>query len=100
MNTQACQCRGHLPRTSYSAIHSKAVGSRIKSTRQTVGITQTELARRLKVQQPYVAAIEAGRVNLTIGQLGAVASALGVGFDIQFSVPTREYRNLPHLASQ
>jgi transcriptional regulator with XRE-family HTH domain len=89
-----------MPRTSYSAIHSKAVGGRLKSTRQTVGITQIELARRLKVRQPYVAAIEAGRVNLTIGQLGAVASALGVGFDVTFTIPTREYRGLPHLQSR
>jgi transcriptional regulator with XRE-family HTH domain len=86
-----------MPRTSYSAIHSKAVGSRLKSTRQMLGITQIELARRLKVQQPYIAAIEAGRVNLTIGQLGAVASALGVGFDVEFAIPTREYRTLPQV---
>lgn len=62
-----------------------------------LGITQIELARRLKVRQPYVAAVEAGRVNLTIGQLGAVASALGVGFDVAFTIPTREYKGLSRV---
>jgi transcriptional regulator with XRE-family HTH domain len=99
MNTRACPHQQHMPRTSYSAIHSKAVGSRLKSTRQTLGISQTELARRLKVRQPYVAAIEAGRVNLTIGQLGVLASALGVGFDIDFKIPVREYESLPQFQS-
>lgn len=94
MNMRASLCQRRVPRTSYSAIHSKAVGSRLKSTRQTLGISQTELARRLKVRQPYVAAIEAGRVNLTIGQLGAVASALGVAFDVEFKIPAREYESL------
>lgn len=89
-----------MPRTSYSAIHSRAVGGRLRATRRTLGVTQAELARRLKVQPPYVSAIEAGRVNLTIGQLGAVASALGVGFDVEFTIPTREYNALPQLPSR
>jgi len=51
-----------------------------------VGLTQTELAERLGVSQPVVAALETGRGNPTIGQLAAVAHALQVGLDIDFPV--------------
>ncbi|MDE3102666.1 MAG: helix-turn-helix transcriptional regulator [Chloroflexota bacterium] len=87
-----------MPRTSYSEVHSKALGVRLRATRERLGLSQAEIARRLKAQPPYVAAVEAGRVNVTIGQLGRIASALGVGFDIEFKIPAREYRTLTHHA--
>jgi transcriptional regulator with XRE-family HTH domain len=58
-------------------------------------MTQAELARRLGVRPPYVAALEAGRENLTIGQLAAIATAMGVAVDVSFIVPEREYEALP-----
>ncbi len=89
-----------MPRTSYSEIHSKALGARLRATREQLGLTQAEIARRLKVQPPYVAAVEAGRVNVTIGQLGTIAAALGVGFDVDFKIPAREYRTLTRHPSR
>jgi transcriptional regulator with XRE-family HTH domain len=73
-----------LPRTRRSAIHAQLAGQRIRAAREAVGLTQAELAARLDVSQPVVAALEAGRGNPTVGQLAAVATALQVGFDIDF----------------
>jgi predicted transcriptional regulator len=58
----------------------------MRAARKEVGITQTELARRLSVSQPVIAALEGGRKNPTVGQLAAVADALQVGLDIEFPV--------------
>ena len=83
-----------MPRTSYSAVYSKWLGGRIREARSAVGITQAELARRLEVSGAYIAAVEAGRENLTIGQLAAIAEALKVVLDITFTVPAPEYELL------
>ncbi len=83
-----------MPRTSYSEVYSKWVGGRLRGARLAVGLTQAELARRLDVKPSYVAAVEAGRENLTIGRLGAIASALGVTFDVTFSLPDRAHEAL------
>lgn len=88
-----------MPRTRYSEIHSKAIGVRLRAARERLGLTQAEVARRMEVQPPYIAAVEAGRVNLTVGQLGAIASAIGVGFDVEFKAPAREYRTLVRPAA-
>jgi transcriptional regulator with XRE-family HTH domain len=88
-----------MPRTSYSAVYSKWLGDRIRGARLAVGLTQNELARRLEVSGPYIAAVEAGRENLTIGQLAAIAEALKVVLDITLTVPAREYETL-NSASQ
>jgi transcriptional regulator with XRE-family HTH domain len=73
-----------VPRTRRSAIHAQLAGQRIRSAREAVGITQAQLAERLEVSQPVIAALETGRRNATIGQLAAVAGALQVGLEIQF----------------
>jgi transcriptional regulator with XRE-family HTH domain len=80
-----------MPQTSYSALHAEKVGGRIRSTRVTLSLTQADVARRLGVSASYVAAVEAGRENLTVGQLANIANAIGVGLDISFPVPAREY---------
>jgi transcriptional regulator with XRE-family HTH domain len=46
------------------------------------------------VSPSYVAAVEAGRENLTVGQLANIANAMGAGLDIEFAVPSREYESL------
>ena len=73
-----------MPRTRRSAIHAQLIGQRIRSAREQVGLTQRELAERLAISQPVVAALEAGRGNPTVGQLAAVADALKVGFEVAF----------------
>ncbi len=67
-----------------TSIHAQIVGQRIRATRDEVGLTQLQLADRMEVSQPVIAALEAGRGNPTVGQLAAVAEALQVGLDIEF----------------
>lgn len=73
-----------MPRTRRSGIHAQLVGQRIRAAREEVGITQLQLADRMQVSQPVIAALESGRGNPTIGQLAAVADALQVGLDVDF----------------
>ena len=73
-----------MPRTRRSAIHAQLVGQRIRAAREEVGLTQLQLADRMGVSQPVIAALEGGRGNPTIGQLAAVADALRVGLDVEF----------------
>jgi transcriptional regulator with XRE-family HTH domain len=73
-----------MPRTRRSAVHAQLVGHRIRAAREGVGLTQLQLANRMEVSQPVIAALEAGRGNPTVGQLAAVADALRVGLDVDF----------------
>jgi transcriptional regulator with XRE-family HTH domain len=73
-----------MPRTRRSAIHAQLVGRRIRAAREQVGLTQLQLADRMEVSQPVIAALESGRGNPTVGQLAAVADALQVGLDVDF----------------
>ena len=76
-----------MPRTAVSEIHAKVVGREIKDTRQALGLTQTEVAERLGVSASYISAVEAGRRNLTLGQLANIANAMRLGIDISFIRP-------------
>ena len=76
-----------MPRTATSDITSIAVGAALRQARLEIGITQQELASRLNVSAPYLSSIENGRMNVTIGQLSAIANALGAILDITFRVP-------------
>lgn len=73
-----------MPRTRRSAVHAQLVGQRIRAAREELGLTQLQLADRMEVSQPVIAALEAGRGNPTVGQLAAVADALRVGLDVDF----------------
>ncbi len=85
----------NVPRTRASEVASRLVGDHIRSSRRELGLTQAELARRLNVSPPYVAKVEAGRANLTVGQLANIAGALGVGLDIRFPLIERRQIELP-----
>jgi transcriptional regulator with XRE-family HTH domain len=69
---------------------SKIVGEQIRASRLAAGLTQAEVARRLSVSPPYVANVEAGRTNLTLGQMTNIATAMGVGLEIRFPSVERE----------
>lgn len=73
-----------MPRTRSSDVTSRRIGEEVRRSRAELGITQAELAKRLDVSPPYVAAIEAGQTNLTVGSLAAIADALGRGLDVLF----------------
>ena len=71
------------------------VGVEIRRARTAQGLSQAELARRMGVKPPYVAGIEAGKRNLTLGQLANIADALGRGLDITFPEVQAEFRTTP-----
>jgi transcriptional regulator with XRE-family HTH domain len=76
-----------MPRTAVSEIHAKVVGREIKDTRQALGLTQSAVAERLGVSPSYISAVEAGRRNLTLGQLANIANAMRLGLAISFIRP-------------
>ena len=78
-----------MPRTSTSEVTAKAVGEQVRSARTQLALTQAELARRLGAGQSYVANVEAGRENLTLGKLAQFAAALGSALEIRFPVIER-----------
>lgn len=76
-----------MPRTAASEIHAKVLGRELRAARNALGLTQAEVARRLDVSPSYLAAVEAGRRNLTLGQIANIANAMRVGIDIAFVRP-------------
>jgi transcriptional regulator with XRE-family HTH domain len=76
-----------VPRTAASEIHAKVVGRKLSDTRHALGLTQAALAERLGVSASYISAVEAGRRNLTLGQLANIANAMRLGIDISFIRP-------------
>jgi transcriptional regulator with XRE-family HTH domain len=57
------------------------VGARIRELRADRGLTQLRLAERSGISRPSVANVEAGRQNVSLRQLSALALALDVGVD-------------------
>lgn len=45
-------------------------------------MTQAGVAERLGTSPSYVTNVEAGRLNLTLGQLARIAEALGTDFEV------------------
>jgi uncharacterized protein len=80
-----------MPRTAASAIAAKQAGEAIRGARRAAGLTQAELGRRLRASDSYVANVEAGRENLTVGQLANFAAAMGAGLELAFPRPTRAH---------
>ena len=88
-----------MPTTTASSIGSKMVGTAIRSARIRAGLTQAEVARQLGTAPSYVAKVELGGANLTVGQLVNFANAMGVGVDVQFPEVSAEFRSLPRPAA-
>lgn len=74
-----------MPRTAASDLAARLVGGEVRRAREAAGLTQAVVARRLGTSPSYVANLEAGRLNLTIGQLARIADALGA--DLRVSLP-------------
>ena len=71
-----------MPRTTSSATHNHAVGRELRQRREELGMTQAEVAGHLGVSQAYIQKVEAGRDNLTVGQLARLAEALSTNLRI------------------
>ena len=78
-----------MPGTRTSDVHAKAVGRELAHARREAQLTQAQLADRLGVGRSYVARVESGTDNLTIGQLAHLADALGAQLHITFPIPKR-----------
>jgi transcriptional regulator with XRE-family HTH domain len=78
-----------MKHTRTSEVHAKAVGHELAYARREAKLTQKQLAQRLGVGRSYVARIESGTDNLTIGQLAHLADALGAQLKITFPIPHR-----------
>lgn len=70
------------------------VGRRLRAVRERLGVSVEELAARIHAEPDWLQGVEAGAHDLSLRLLGRLASALGVGFDLTFVVPRREYRDL------
>ncbi len=75
-----------MPRTARSDPTAKLIGQAIRQARHEAGLTQAELARRLETTAPYITNVEAGRANLTVGQLASIAAALNAVIEINLRV--------------
>ena len=79
-----------MPRTATSDVASKLAGQAVRHARQEAGVTQAELAARIGVSAVYITNVEAGRTNVTVGQLAHIADALGAGLNIELPILVRE----------
>lgn len=55
----------------------QAVGSRIRLMRETLGLTQEELAKRVGLKRPSIVNIEVGRQRLLLDSIEDFARGLG-----------------------
>lgn len=53
------------------------IGTRIADLRETLGLTQTDLAQKLKTTQSAIARIESGKQNVSADMLKRISAALG-----------------------
>ena len=88
-----------MPKTATSEAMAHVVGGAIRDARRAAGLSQAALASRLDASGPYVAKVEAGRANLTLGQLANFAVALGVDLDVRLVPPARKRVALRETAS-
>lgn len=61
----------------YSSRYMEHIGQRIADVRETAGLTQAALAKRIKTTQSAIARIESGRQNVSADMLKRISHALG-----------------------
>ena len=59
----------------------RRVGERVRELRAVRGLTQVRLAQQSGISRPSIANVEAGRQNVSLRQLCALATALGVAVE-------------------
>ena len=83
-----------LPKERQESIEARAAQMRLEELtlrhlREKLGLSQSELAQRLDVQQPAISKLER-RQNLELNTLRSVVNALGGTIEIIVRVPDRE----------
>ncbi len=83
-----------LPRERQEVIEARSSQIRLEEItlrhlREKLGLSQSELAERLEVQQPSISKLE-GRRNLELNTLRAVVNALGGSMEIIVRIPNKE----------
>ena len=61
------------------------VGEKVRKARETVGLSQRELAARMSTSQAAVARLEAGGTSATLATLHKAAAALGLELSIDLA---------------
>ncbi len=79
-----------MPRTTRSDPTARLVGQAIRDARHQAHLTQAQLAQRLDTTTPYITNVEAGRTNLTVGQLASIADALDAVLEVNLRVVKAE----------
>lgn len=64
------------------------IGSRVRTERERLSLTQAELAKRMGTTQPMVARLEAGGVTPSLETLHRAADALGLELIVDFRQPS------------
>lgn len=59
-------------------VYLERLGAKVLKLRQAKGLSQEQLASKLKTQHPQVRRVEQGKVNSTINMLRKIAKHLGV----------------------
>ncbi len=71
------------------------IANLLYKARKQANLTQVELSRMLNISQPYIAKLEAGEANPTIGIIGEILGVLGFGLatNVKFIVPKSNVRS-------
>jgi transcriptional regulator with XRE-family HTH domain len=77
-----------VPLLDFNAVR-RRVGERVRALRAARGLTQLRLAERSGMSRPSIANVEAGRQNVSLRQLYALATVLDVAAADLLSGPDR-----------
>jgi ribosome-binding protein aMBF1 (putative translation factor) len=88
LKTKRLEAMSDTERAQYERAYAAAalaaeVGERVREARESAGLSQRELARRMGTSQAAVDRLEAGGVGATLTTLQRVATALGLHVSIE-----------------
>ncbi len=63
------------------------VGDRVRAARESAGLSQRDLAARMRTSQAAIARLEAGGTRATLTTLHKVATAMNLKVTVTFSAP-------------
>jgi transcriptional regulator with XRE-family HTH domain len=84
--------RRRLPGFEEMAERQRELGAELATRRQSLGLTQTEVAARMGTSQSAVARLESGALDVRLSTLARYAAALGDDFDVHLADEARQRR--------